>query len=93
LLHAALKNLFAGTYYADEWRAPIESVSNWFFQVDVFAGGYCVGCDANVPVIGNCDDYGIDIFFIEHLMVVNVSCGEAVGPLTSRHHSAAHTRR
>ena len=57
-----------------EGGAFFESVGDGLLEVDIFAGG--VNRHADVPVVGRCDDDGVDISG-EHLVIIDVGGGEA----------------
>ena len=78
LLHAALQNLFTGADRMLECGTFLNGVSDGLFEIDVFAGGQGVDSHAHMPVVGRCDDDGVELL-LEDLAIVRMSGGDAVG--------------
>ncbi len=79
LLHAALEDLLAGADGSGEGGAFLESVRDWLFEIDVFAGCDGVDSHADVPVVGRGDEDGVELL-VEDFAIIDVGGGgEAVG--------------
>src|SRR5262249_21925477 len=77
LLHAALQNPFAGTDRVRQRGTLFDGVSDWLFQVDIFARSNGIDGHAYVPMVGRRDDNGIE-WLIKHFAVIRMRGGGAV---------------
>jgi len=73
-----LQNLFAGADRILQRGTFLNGVSDGLFEIDVFAGGQGVDGHAHMPVVGRCDDDGVEPL-LEDLAIVRMSGGDAVG--------------